>query len=673
MECPADQLVRFVLGVPSLTFLNPSLTFQTIHLDCTFPVTPLFPPSRAHAHLQTFLYWSADLPCTVSSAQTSITDIITPQRRKQHLSTTPSPIVSAATTIGKGDNLCLPGDTHSPHPPCSIRTGSNFSHSSQLTLNDHHLSHDPSLDAPGDKLVSQSRSQSEHHQHPPVNPTSNISNTPGDGKDTLHKMIFTDLYKSPKSPLSRLRHPHQSHLALQSSDFDPDLISKDKAKQKEAVKRHLQSKVRNDWVFPWPPVEGAPATKETEHLETPSEEAPLSAELEGYLEIASDDPELNGKAVDGEETASNSGEEADSETDSVYSTISETRLQWKPRLEWASELSDDELPYNSPSPFKYDTPDSIGQAVNASKIAQKIRRRRELRKEMAWNDGLACFEARRNVWTDAKVARVRPKSLLVSPSSQRRSLFWRTHTHPSSNAGQPAMSPTSITSSLSPVTTNSQPDTLQPLPNGAESDHSTSNHLFSPKTSSSDSPKHSNAQTEQYPVETLLPIPPPLLPPANPMRASITPALYSSIYEKVVVHSLQPSCPINLGDMVRACVVGWKRDGEWPPRPMAPEPAAVVAVKRRKPSASALVDTPHDHMAIAGAGGHIRKMSFSFLGGHGPGNEKAKGRRESVAEEGSGGSGKGIRKSLQKVLGIGQHPSPPITAVADGNTAPQAN
>lgn len=497
-----------------------------------------------------------------------------------------------------------------------------------------------------------------------------ISTIPGDDNGKHQKMIFTDLYKSPKSPLSRLRHPHHSHPALQPSEFDPDLISKDKAKQKEAVRKHLQSKVRNDWAFPWPPAEGASASTDPGHLEIPDEEAPLSADLEGYLGIASDDPQLNGKEVDGEETALNSGEEADSDTESVYSTISETRLQWKPRLEWASELSEDELPYNSPSPFKFDTPDSIGQAVNASKVARKTRRRRELRKEMSWNDGLACFEARRNAWTDAKVARVRPKTLSpVSPVSQRRSLFWRAHTHPSSNAGQTATSPTSMTLPLSPVTTNSQPETLQPLPNSAESEQSTSNHHLSPKTSNSDSQNHSNAQAELYPVETLLPIPPPLLPPANPMRASITPALYNSIYEKVVVHSLQPSCPINLGDMVRACVAGWKRDGEWPPRPMAPEPAAVVAVRRRKPSASALVDTPHNY-AVAGAGGQSRKLSFSFLGGHGHGGDKDKGRRESVAEEGSGGSGKGIRRSLQKVLGIGQHPNPTITAVAEGDTVP---
>lgn len=208
-------------------------------------------------------------------------------------------------------------------------------------------------------------------------------------------MIFTDLYKSPKSPLSRLRHPHHSHLTLQSSENDPDLVSKDKTKQKEAVRRHLQSKVRNDWTFAWPPTEVTSATKDPGHSASPGE-APSPTEIEGYLEIATDDPDLNGKEVDGEDTALNSGEEPDSETDSVYSTVSETAPHWKPRLEWASELSEDELTYNSPSPFKFDNPDSIGQAVNASRIAQKTRRRRELRKEMSWNDGLACYEARRN-------------------------------------------------------------------------------------------------------------------------------------------------------------------------------------------------------------------------------------------------------------------------------------
>ncbi|ROW17029.1 hypothetical protein VPNG_01252 [Cytospora leucostoma] len=498
-------------------------------------------------------------------------------------------------------------------------------------------------------------------------------------------MIFTDLYKSPKSPLSRLRHPHHPQLASQYADYDPDLVSKDKAKQKEAVRKHLQSKIRNDWAFEWPPVEETCTSKDPEPLGHP-DEGPPSTEVKGNLEIVPDNSEVNGKEADGLETAVSSGDEADSDTDSVYSTVSDTPLHWRPRLEWASELSDDELTYNSPSPYKFDSPESIGQAVSASRVARKTRRRRELRKETVWNDGLACYEARRNAWTEAKVARVRPKPVSPSsPSSQRKSFFWRSHAQPTIIAGQtqtaPSPPPASITSPLTPATTNSQPDALQLPTHSAGSGHSSPSNNLSPETSRSEYHSQSNTQTELYPVETLLPIAPPLLPPANPMRASITPALYNSIYEKVVVHSLQPSCPINLGDMVRACVSGWKRDGEWPPRPMDPEPAAVVAVRRRKSTASAaasgMPQGASGHLAVAGAGGHSRKLSFSFLGGHGHGHgsEKDKARRDSIAEEGSGGSGKGIRRSLQKVLGIGQHPSPAITAVAvaDGNTASHAH
>ncbi|MDI1492801.1 MAG: hypothetical protein OHK93_004584 [Ramalina farinacea] len=63
-----------------------------------------------------------------------------------------------------------------------------------------------------------------------------------------------------------------------------------------------------------------------------------------------------------------------------------------------------------------------------------------------------------------------------------------------------------------------------------------------------------------------IPIPPPLLPPTNPIRSSITESTYPAIYSKVVVQGLSPTVPINLADMVRACVMGWKKDGEWPPK-----------------------------------------------------------------------------------------------------------
>lgn len=497
-------------------------------------------------------------------------------------------------------------------------------------------------------------------------------------------MIFADLYKSPKSHFSRFRHSHQP-LDLASPAYDADLVSKDKTRQKEAVKRHLQAKVRNDWVFTWPiqephldPNSSRPDTAKTQH-DTTSPAVP--GEIEGFLEVASENSDVEAaetveaaEAVDqtlgAEDTALDSGEDADSDSDaaSVYSTVTQDSQHWRPRLEWASELSDDELSYNSPPPFKFDTPDSIGHAVAASKIACKARRRRELRKETAWNDGLACFEARRNAWTGAKTVRVRPRpaSPISPPSPTKRGLFWRTQTHPAPNTNQLATSPT-LTAPLTLVASTSLLDGPQSPSAGAETDKASQQQSLSPKTSHEGSqklPQDSNV----LPVETLLPIPPPLLPPANPMRASISPALYNSIYEKVVVHSLQPSCPINLGDMLRACVAGWKRDGEWPPRPAVPEPAALVAVKRHKAN----------QLSNASSAGSPtgRRMSLSFLVGRGQAqqhegdNNKDKPRRDSTAggEEGSGGSntGKAIRRSLQKVLGIGHNPT--LASVADGHT-----
>lgn len=473
-------------------------------------------------------------------------------------------------------------------------------------------------------------------------------------------MIFTDLYKSPKSPLSRLRHAHHPALAPGAADYDADLLSKDKTRQKLAVKKHLQTKVRNDWAFAWPPEAPTAHTSGT-NPEGASDQAP-SGDLEGFLEVASQDVTSNvDESSDRDGAALDVDDESDSDWDakSVYSVVSEDPLHWKARLEWTSELSDNE-PHHSPlSPFRYDTPESIGQAITASKLLGKARRRKELRQEIAWNDGLACFEARRNAWTGAKVARVRPKPMSpTSATSPKRGLFWRTHTHSST-------SPT-LPSPLTP--TNSQPDAAGP---GADSESSDPNEALSPKSSRGSIPKDS----ESLPVETLLPIPLPLLPPANPMRASIQPQIYNSIYEKVVVNSLQPSCPINLSDMIRACVAGWKRDGEWPPRSSVPEPASVVAVRRKKSSRSAAAASTTQQARDTPAG---RKLSFSFLsgrGGHdgsGDKHERDKTRRESAAGDdghGSGGSGtsKAFRKSIQKVLGLGH--SPTLVGVGDEHAA----
>lgn len=50
------------------------------------------------------------------------------------------------------------------------------------------------------------------------------------------------------------------------------------------------------------------------------------------------------------------------------------------------------------------------------------------------------------------------------------------------------------------------------------------------------------------------------------MRKGINERAYATIYDKVVLQSQTPFCPINLSVVTKSCVEGWKRDGEWPPK-----------------------------------------------------------------------------------------------------------
>ncbi|KAI0843712.1 hypothetical protein F5Y06DRAFT_291632 [Hypoxylon sp. FL0890] len=411
------------------------------------------------------------------------------------------------------------------------------------------------------------------------------------------KMLFSDLYKSTKSPLSRLR--RHSHTAPAVPDYDPDLVSRDKSKQKDAIKRVLADRVRNDWNFKWP----------SSSIKTTSEADGKT----GATTMAPKDDLVVEETDSGDDAAS------------TYSTVSEDLSHFRPRSEWLSDMpddDDDDLPA-SPSAYRFDSPDAVGASVKAATLAKSAKRRRQVREEMEWNEGLACFNARRDAWTGAKAARVRPKpapSTPVSPSSKRLS-WWHL------SASPPTSSPTEsigATTPLSPTATRTSGDTTVVASSDAEYKES--------KT---------KEDTSTYPVETLIPIPQPLIPAETPMRASITPATYPTIYDKIVVQSATPSCPINLGDVVRACVTGWKRDGEWPPR--AVEPPPVVAVRRKKKESS------QDSKTTAS-----KRLSFSFLGRR----QSAGGDPSNMAEDTSHPdasqlSGKAFRKSIQRALGFG--------------------
>ncbi|KAI3320594.1 hypothetical protein HD806DRAFT_225264 [Xylariaceae sp. AK1471] len=439
---------------------------------------------------------------------------------------------------------------------------------------------------------------------------------PGGPAVTTPKMLFSGLYKSTKLPLSRLRQ-HSQPVTVER-EYDPDLVSKDKAKQKEAVRRFLAARIRNDWVFNWPVLSKA------EHEEDSASEDPVihTETLPVQQPAVSEDEKTDGSALSVDDD--DEGYHCDDDGESIYSTVSEDPIHFCPRAEWLSDLSGDENDEPcSPSAYRFDSPDAVGSTVQATELTRNAKRRRAVRAEMGWNSGLACFNARRDAWTSAKVARVRPKpaaSTTTSPTTRRLS-FWRL-----SSSTSPS-SPTDSPTELSPSATRNSGDTT-----AVSSLDSESKELKVKEDSS------------QYPVQTLLPVPPPLLPAENPMRASITPASYAAIYDKIVVHALTPACPVNLGDVLRACVVGWKRDGEWPPRVVEAAPVVAVRKKKRK-------DSNGDKRLSMG-----RRLSFNLLGrrlsaGGDPSTVSAS---PAISKQDDATTTKGVKRSLQRVLGLGQ-------------------
>lgn len=469
-------------------------------------------------------------------------------------------------------------------------------------------------------------------------------------------MLLSDLYKSTKAPLARFRH----HSGVQHGPLEPDysnadLVSRDKIKQKEAVKRYLADRIRNDWEFKWPP-------------ET-TEEAHGQAEQ--------DREAINDSAI--VDSSEDDDEDEDDDSLSDYSTVSEDPDHFRPRAEWLSDLSDmenEQARKARTSAYRFSSPDSVGAALQASELERSAKRRKAVRDEIEWNTGLACFSARRDAWTGAKTVRVRsakpptPPPQSATPTASKRLSWFRLS---SSAPTTPLSDPSTGGSPISPTTTRASADTTIAVSHSSTSDGD-----------SKSKSKRRSGSGRSVRIETLLPTPPPILPPANPMRASITPATYSSIYDRIVVSSMTPACPINLQDVIRSCVVGWKRDGEWPPRAAAAEVAPVVAVKKKKKrqagngsgggsgantsalrkNSSARKDSNASRDSSANnKPSAARRLSLGFLGkkdtnttigtleaglGGGNGKDNGNGSRRSHGEE-----SRGLRKSLQRVLGLG--------------------
>jgi hypothetical protein len=172
-------------------------------------------------------------------------------------------------------------------------------------------------------------------------------------------------------------------------------------------------------------------------------------------------------------------------------------------------------------PYKFDSPDSIAVVVDSKRENRKRKRREILAEEIVWNEGVACFVRRRDAWTGAaSVKKYGPRK------NQSGSLGTETGDSSAPTATENGVPDSDPSQSAPPIDVN---------------------------------------------VEPLVPLARPLLL-HNPIRGSISSKIYPDIYSKVVVSARTPSVPINLSDMTRALVQGWKDNGEWPPKAGPPDP-----------------------------------------------------------------------------------------------------
>lgn len=229
--------------------------------------------------------------------------------------------------------------------------------------------------------------------------------------------------------------------------------------------------------------------------------------------------------------------------------------------------------------YKFDSPEAIGDAVDRTRSQRRKRRRMRLEEEMAENEGLRMWVQRRDAWTGASsVRKYGPGSAKQPPATIPQ--------HDSGNGAEDTM----------------QLDSASPAPASAVTGESEGRDTFD-----------------------LVPVAPRLLA-DNPIRASINPKAYSDIYAKIVTSSRTPAVPINLSDMTRALVQGWKDTNEWPPKIGAVDPLAgrkrgaggVLGGGRDGSSGSGFI---HRHPHLEKGVGSVKKILHLNGGHHGEGKE----------------------------------------------------
>ncbi|KAF2636460.1 hypothetical protein P280DRAFT_151893 [Massarina eburnea CBS 473.64] len=236
-------------------------------------------------------------------------------------------------------------------------------------------------------------------------------------------------------------------------------------------------------------------------------------------------------------------------------------------------------------PYQFDSPDSIGETVERKAERRKRKKRQALAEEMKENAGLRMFVQQRDRWTGADSVRK-----YGTPARKEQAA---PQTNPAgATDGDEASPAASLEASSSDASTPANDSCLNPCD------------ILPP------------------PDDALIPVAPTLLA-NNSIRKSITPKTYADIYSKIVLQSRTPSVPINLADMSKVLVQGWKESGEWPPRaapldPLAGKKRALAGIslvgKTETTAEPFLSHHPHLQKGVEG----MKKM-LHFGGGGGAG------------------------------------------------------
>jgi hypothetical protein len=227
-------------------------------------------------------------------------------------------------------------------------------------------------------------------------------------------------------------------------------------------------------------------------------------------------------------------------------------------------------------PYKFENPDAVADYVRE----RQVKRRKVLREQMDWNEGLRHWVAERDAWTGA-VWRRDEEAVPLERKTSRKGSEIESNGNGFGimlNKGDIPDSETTTTQTTASPAPSEPGDELNSRSASADTD---SLEHTATLTNAANPPAYT-IPTDPDVTGPYVPIYPPLFPPDNLLRSRINPSAYGTIYSKVVVQSLTPNIPVPLPDMIRSLVAGWKSEGMWPPGSTAGADIAAAGAGKTK-------------------------------------------------------------------------------------------